>query len=117
MSGPGKTWTHEVGAHDVLPGDVIKEFDLGLGKGWVNATWTVGSVDKDGIHADHGGAIHWLLKGDTSRWRVVRAKRGWRGAATAGPKADSPWNGTCPRCGKGTYTGFAAVEHEGGGCP
>jgi len=28
-------------------------------------------------------------------------------------KADSPWNGTCTRCGKGTYTGANKVEHDG----
>lgn len=26
------------------------------------------------------------------------------------------WNGTCERCGKGTYTGAFNVEHEGGRC-
>ncbi len=28
----------------------------------------------------------------------------------------SPWNGKCRNCGKGTYTGFTSVEHEGGSC-
>ena len=28
----------------------------------------------------------------------------------------SRWNGTCPRCGRGTYTGAWDVEHEGGPC-
>ncbi len=26
------------------------------------------------------------------------------------------WNGRCSSCGKGTYTGFTSVEHEGGVC-
>ena len=39
-----------------------------------------------------------------------------------GPKAPSAvaislWNGKCPVCGKGTYTGLFKTEHEGGGCP
>lgn len=30
--------------------------------------------------------------------------------------AKGDWNGKCPRCGRGTYTGFLQVEHEGGTC-
>lgn len=26
------------------------------------------------------------------------------------------WNGTCLRCGRGTYEGATKLEHEGGGC-
>lgn len=38
--------------------------------------------------------------------------------AESQPKKDSSlWNGSCSRCGKGTYTGAFSVEHEGGGCP
>jgi len=33
------------------------------------------------------------------------------------PVADSnKWNGKCHRCGRGTYTGFTSIEHEGGNC-
>ncbi len=32
-------------------------------------------------------------------------------------KPPSLWNGTCSRCGKGTYTSCFSVEHEGGPCP
>ncbi len=28
------------------------------------------------------------------------------------PKSDR-WNGKCSRCGKGTYTGFTSIEHDG----
>lgn len=182
-------WTHEIDERDVIVGDVIKEFNLGLGQGWIgNLSWPVGFVDNDGIRNANGGMIHRFSR-HASRWRVVRAGRrwthevdgtellvgdliveykslhqtswelplnegGWRidrivynnafarkewlsnecglihhdasefkfrvvrlGTETAGPKAESPWNGRCPRCGKGTYTGFSSVEHEGGGCP
>jgi hypothetical protein len=36
--------------------------------------------------------------------------------ATSSPATASRWNGTCPRCGRGTYTGAWDVEHEGGSC-
>lgn len=29
------------------------------------------------------------------------------------PPPSSRWNGTCPRCGRGTYTGAWDVEHDG----
>lgn len=39
------------------------------------------------------------------------------GPATVEYHPPSRWNGVCPRCGKGTYTGAWDVEHEDGGCP
>lgn len=39
-----------------------------------------------------------------------------RPTATSSPATASRWNGTCPRCGRGTYTGAWDVEHEGGSC-
>lgn len=32
------------------------------------------------------------------------------------PPVNTGWNGTCPSCGKGIYTGLFLTEHEGGGC-
>jgi hypothetical protein len=34
-------------------------------------------------------------------------------AAPAVQADPSRWNGTCPKCGKGTYTGFSSVDHDG----
>jgi hypothetical protein len=42
---------------------------------------------------------------------------GCRVQATKSTKqSSSQWNGKCPKCNRGTYTGFASVEHEGGRC-
>lgn len=47
---------------------------------------------------------------------------GWFGVArmmsvvASVPVPDVRWNGTCPSCGRGTYTGLFSVEHEGGNC-
>jgi hypothetical protein len=49
----------------------------------------------------------------TLEWLVVRDCWDETPAPTA---ADSPWNGKCRACGRGTYTGFTQVEHEGGKC-
>lgn len=48
----------------------------------------------------------WLLLEDGSAGTLVPT-----------PAGTSQWNGTCPTCGRGTYTGFSSMEHEGGGCP
>lgn len=51
----------------------------------------------------------------SGRFRVV-VKPDRRAARPPAAKADGLWNGTCHACGRGTYTGFNKVEHEGGGC-
>lgn len=37
-------------------------------------------------------------------------------AVTVAPDPARLWNGTCCRCGKGTYEGAWKMEHEGGPC-
>lgn len=58
--------------------------------------------------------------GPTKRLWLVRRATNVLGVVTAvhtpKAKADSPWNGKCAKCGRGTYTGLFATEHEGGGC-
>lgn len=49
------------------------------------------------------------------RWvRIGRPKASVPAAAKA--PTPSQWNGRCRACGKGTYSGFMTVEHEGGPC-
>lgn len=38
-------------------------------------------------------------------------------APAAPASSSSSWNGRCPACGLGTYTGLFQTQHEGGGCP
>ena len=50
------------------------------------------------------------------RWDAPIGGAGGTIAVAAMPKP-SLWNGKCGRCGRGTYQGLMALEHEGGGCP
>jgi len=41
---------------------------------------------------------------------------GWEEPAKVTPLFKSRWNGTCSKCGLGTYTGLFNIEHENGSC-
>lgn len=114
-------WTHEVPANELLVGDRIVDFCLG-GLWHVqehpNAAeqvgrWVVGQLkatrNRIEIIATNSMRIHTWWPGDPTRFRVVRG-------AQATATSTGRWNGTCAVCGRGTYTGFLSVEHEGGGC-
>jgi hypothetical protein len=57
----------------------------------------------------HGGTLYVLSVPSSDN--VIR-----KVVSEAKMKASSRWNDTCARCGKGTYTGFSSVEHDGP-CP
>lgn len=113
--------THEVPTAELLVGDRIVDFRLN-GCRWhveefpgraERIDWVVGQLkvnnERIEVIGTDGMDIHTWVPGDQTMFRVVRGSR-----ATA--TSNGRWNGTCPSCGKGTYTGFASVEHEGGGC-
>ena len=58
-------------------------------------------------HVSEGGGIGIVVYPD-NRYRVARR-------ASSAPII-SRWNGKCGSCGRGTYTGFLTIEHEGGAC-
>lgn len=76
----------------------------------VQNTYTRGvsrMVDSTGVYRRY----RFLFENNDSRFKILRPDR------TDEVKADSSrWNGICPSCKLGTYTGMFQVEHEGGSC-
>lgn len=72
-------------------------------------------------HFDSSYAYGYMLDNDGNRTGEAeelldRAEQKWcytRHLAKASNAAPGRWNGKCQRCGKGTYTGFSSVEHDG----
>ena len=98
---------------------------------WGPYVWICGGGSKWAFVADDGqiqGFVHYTMPRSqfTEARRVdvqaiVPVPMTTLGPATviehARAAMSSRWNGVCPRCGKGTYTGAWNVEHEGGACP
>lgn len=94
-------------ARDLQVGDELLEWGDNLG--WSKIGKIITSVAPGSYRWDSGPMNKGSQLGcdDT----MVRYRR-----TTSTAVSGSRWNGKCPRCRKGTYTGFTAVEHEGGGC-
>lgn len=117
------TW-EECTAAELVPGDVVTHIQVG--RQWVKCKQQNGDesagfrVTESWFNIVFGYVL--LADGSTpasenalfsldnpARLRVVP----WD-ARPAAVKADpSKWNGTCARCGRGTYTGFTSTEHDG----
>lgn len=119
----GNAW-EECTAAELVPGDVVTHIQVG--RQWVKCKQQNGDesagfrVTESWFNIVFGYVL--LADGSTpasenalfsldnpARLRVVP----WD-ARPAAVKADpSKWNGTCARCGRGTYTGFTSTEHDG----
>lgn len=111
----------DVQPHDVLSprvGDIIVAYK-NAGEGWMQRSGT-------------GAPVYWRNLTDSSvtscsrdidvydktSVRKGRASADMYRVLRSGVLAtkSSAWNGKCPACGRGTYTGFLQIEHEGGSC-
>ena len=103
--------TVRVERKDLQAGDIVVE---GTSK-VLDRYWTLKELRGEswwGTVAEHTGISNILCVRDRGPVLVIRS-----GGAPAAKAAPTAWNGRCFKCGKGTYTGFISVEHEGGGCP
>ena len=98
---------------ELLPGDIIpygSYWDIVQSNDRVNKRFHVVSANDDDV--GNPFCITWRGGGTAKIWhgvmRPVAAKCSHSPAST-----NDLWNGRCHRCGKGTYTGFASVEHDG----
>jgi predicted butyrate kinase (DUF1464 family) len=106
----------EAVAAGIQLGDSIVGWKIDHAAGWVTE-WMGKAVDfvldstrADGVMMSGGTTIVNPRRSDV-KYRVRRPLT----QNTRAPVA-SKWNGKCPRCNKGTYTGFVTIEHEGGVC-
>ena len=105
----------EVLPKDVQVGDVMIGFKL-PGDAWCSVyngapiNWPVTEISNGYVRGTITGATKVQplanLAAVNTYLRITRSSK----------KPDKRWNGTCPRCKRGTYTGFSTVEHEGGSC-
>lgn len=102
-------------ADEVQIGDVVTEFerigwDLCPVKPVVGAFEVKVLIDNDSAqYLDSRNSWVNVSKGKQIRYHVKRGEKAVKPSA----KPDSLWNGTCIRCGKGTYQGAWKLEHDG----
>lgn len=119
----GNAW-EECTAAELVPGDVVTHIQVG--RQWVKCKQQNGDesagfrVTESWSNTVFGYVL--LADGSTpasenalfsldnpARLRVVP----WDARPAAAKVACDRWNGTCARCGRGTYTGFTSTEHDG----
>lgn len=102
----------DIVAGNLLPGDVVVACWDTSKNSWYQyaGRYEVTKVKNDYVFtkSQNGGIGITLF--DNVRVLAIRS------GAPAAVAAKSPWNGRCGACGRNTYTGFLAVEHEGGAC-
>lgn len=103
-------------AEEIETGDVLQAFCFHGGRPtremrWYK-DWRGDVLTVQGSKIVHGKNDDAFADTDsTDLWIVVA--RGTASVASVVVGTDSPWNGKCPSCGKGTYTGLFDVKHDG----
>lgn len=101
----------EITPSELLEGDVVTHYQQ-EGKWWpMPAPAKVITTNDKEAECEYlerlSGGHCWLGHRGADKYRVRLHKD-----VAEEPKSDR-WNGKCFRCGKGTYTGFSSVEHDG----
>ena len=79
------------------------------------AEWEITAAGEDGGHWIKPPCKERGKRGGTYL-SVSKTSRVWirkRSGSASKPAVSGEWNGKCPACGKGTYTGLFKTEHDG----
>lgn len=115
----------EPGLYEIMTRIRTEELRVGDVVPFSTHTWTITELKSTPDNVDFMTVCYVDLREDGSKdagFHNVGRHASWAGVARpviAVPTTSrrGGWNGTCRACGRGTYTGFLSIEHEGGGCP